>query len=126
MALVMLYPKSVKICREHIRMASPRGRFATSPVFSRPRNTGVSSTLERIYSPIRPSGAASRNGIRQPPQAWRSSVLNVAVIAAPSNAPATEARPTVAGMMLAYVARLPSGAYSTMNAEDPPCTRRRL
>ncbi|SKY81591.1 Uncharacterised protein [Mycobacteroides abscessus subsp. abscessus] len=82
-------------------------------------NTGVSSSCERRYRPINPSGSAIRNGIRQPHVCICSSESNssrnrtIAVPALnPASVPNSSSDP--------YLPRLLSGAYSAMNVAAPP------
>ncbi|MNL46596.1 hypothetical protein D3C87_1693250 [compost metagenome] len=72
----------------------------------------------RIYRPTRPNGAANRNGRRQP-QLCRSSTLIQACRPATNTAPNNKPAAVLAGTMLVYKPRLPSGAYSARKADAP-------
>ena len=104
--------------RRFFLMVSRTGAAATSSSFSRARNTGVSSSFSRMYRPIRPIGAASRNGSRQPQSCiWpsESTPVSRAAINEPSNSPLA----VLAGTTEAYRPRRLGGAYSTRNADAP-------
>jgi hypothetical protein len=71
-----------------------------------------------MYRPIRPIGAASRNGSRQPQlciASVDSRVVSSPAISEPRSRPAA----VLAGTTAAYRPRLLAGAYSTRKADAP-------
>ncbi|MNJ51149.1 hypothetical protein D3C77_464460 [compost metagenome] len=100
------------IARFHCH-TSRSGALEVSPAFCSARNSGLSSSLRRMYMEIRPMGPATRNGMRQP-QSCISSAPSSQVIPLATTPPSTRPSTAVTISQQVEKPRRPGPAYSEM------------